>query len=222
MNSESGIIERVDRCKGGFDIGFNSGGFVMSSKYKVIPKVGDSICVYTHRGCTVRGVDLNGKTVYYKTDQQLEDDHKKWCEKYEREKQKKFKKNQKAMDKMYDELPPEFQQRIDTFRKNNPKFRTDYEHYELFCCQQAVLIANTLKTPEKVREWSESDNKWVLVPDLDKGHSGNTLDMATHLAYWYLQQPEAIARIHGSLSALVGSREYEEKNKRKKLSKNEK
>lgn len=133
-----------------------------------------------------------------------------------------MKQNEPKLNKMYDDLPPEFKERIDTFRKNNPKFRVDYEHYELFCCEQAVIIANALKTPEAVKEWAESSDRWELVPNLDHGHSGNTMGMATHLAYWYLQQPDAINRIAGALSPLVGSKEYEEKNKRTKLAKDEK
>jgi hypothetical protein len=219
--SDAGIIERVIEEEDGYDIGYNSGGFFFSKEHNVVPKVGDSICVYMYNGARIRGVDLNGKSVYYKTDQQLDDDHKKWCENYKKEQEEEFKKNEAKLDAMYDELPDLFKTRIDNFRKNNPKFRVEYEHYELFCCQQAVLIANTLKTPQAVRDFGETDDRWSLVPDLDKGHSGNTMGMATYLAYWYLTQPEAVNQIPGSLAPLVGSKEYEEKNKRKKLSKDE-
>jgi len=173
-------------------------------------------------------VGLPGSTYYkrefnlwcfYKSDEDLDNDHKKWVAEYHRKQEEDYKKYKDQYDEQYQSLPPEFKQRIDNFRKNNERFRYELEPYELFCCTQAVLIANTLKTTDKIREFSESTDRWNYVPDLDKGHSVNTLDAATQLAYWYLQQPDAITRIPGSLSPLVGSREYEEKNKRKKLSK---
>ena len=51
--------------------------------------------------------------------------------------------------------------------------------------------------------------------------SYNTFGMSAQMAYWYLNQPDVITRMHGSLAQLTGSKAYEEMNKRVKLKKDE-
>lgn len=58
----------------------------------------------------------------------------------------------------------------------------------------------------------------ILVPGLDDGHSGNTFGMSVYLAYWYLTKKDNVTKIQGALSPIVGSKEYEEKNKRISIS----
>ncbi len=60
--------------------------------------------------------------------------------------------------------------------------------YNRFCCEQGILIAESLKTKDKIIEfhkmnWNELKN---LVPGLDDGHSGNTFSSACKLAIAYL------------------------------------
>lgn len=219
--TEQRIITNVTSDDEGHDISLEGLCFWLDAKYNITPKKGDEVTLYTVQGSKVRGLDLNGQRVFYKTDDDLDREHKEMVAKLQKEKEERFKKEKTKLDKQYDKLPQCFKKRIDNFRKNNPKFRVDYENYELFCCSEAVLIAKTLKTPQKIKEFRESNNRWNLVPKLNKGHSGNTMVVSTGMAYWYLQQPEAIIKIAGALSPLVGSREYEEKNKRRKLKKNE-
>src|ERR1035437_1600043 len=64
-------------------------------------------------GYSVRGIEIDGHIMRYRTPEQAEEDHKKMCEKYDKDKMKAFKKNKKNMDKDYDNLPPIFKQRID-------------------------------------------------------------------------------------------------------------
>ena len=103
-----------------------------------------------------------------------------------------------------------FKARIDRFWRNNPDFRVEYENYEMFCCTQAVGIADAMKTPEgvqnfKTKQWDEQK---ALFPELSDGHSGNTFGCSVALAYWYLSQPENVTKAHGALSPLVGSEAY--------------
>jgi len=184
-------------------------------------KIGDELTIYEYGGSAIRGIDINGENLFFLWDTEIDAEHEEWCAQYQKEKEETFEREKTKYDKQYESLPQCFKDRIDKFRKDNPKFRVDYEAYELFCCTEAILIAETLKTPEGVKEWADSDDRWAKVPDLDHGHSGNTMGASTQMAYWYLQQPEAINRIVGALSPLVGSREYEEKNKRRKLKEHE-
>ena len=107
-------------------------------------------------------------------------------------------------------LPKCFQERIDKFRTNNDRFRIDYESYEVFCCEQAVVIANACKTPEEIQVFASKkwDEQLKQVPELSDGHSGNTFGASCHLAHWYLSNPENVIKMHGALSPLVGSDEY--------------
>jgi len=135
-----------------------------------------------------------------------------WLRKNEEEKQQKFKNGVAELDKQYNALPKCFQERIDKFRANNDRFRIDYEDYELFCCEQAVVIANSCKTPEIVQEFAKKgwDEQLLQVPELSDGHSGNTFGASCKLAYWYLSNPENVQKVNGALSPLVGSVEYGE------------
>lgn len=184
----------------------------MKASYGVIPKVGDELTVHTKGGSfgTIRGMDLNGKKIFWKTDEDLESERIEWLRKNEEDKQEKFKKQKKYLDASYDKLPKCFQDRIDKYRNNNPRFRVDYESYEMFCCEQAVEIAKACKTAEGVHEFQklEWDKQKKKVKKLSDGHSGNTFGASVHLAYWYLKQPENVVKMHGALAPLVGSGAY--------------
>lgn len=209
--TEKLIVESVIKSDGYFDITTKEGtGFSLDLKYNVEPKEGDSIEMETTNGSTIRGLKLNSVEVFYKTDEDLAREHKEWCENNKKRQLEEFEKEKDSLDAKYNALPKVFQERIDKFRTNNPNFRVEYESYEMFCCEQAVEIANALQTKEAIKEFADLDweQQKEKVPNLDGGHSGNTFGMSCRLAYWYLNNPEHVAEAHGSLSVLVGSEEY--------------
>ena len=62
------------------------------------------------------------------------------------------------------------------------------EGYNRYCCEQAIIIAESLRNKDKIVEfhkmgWGEQK---ALVPGLDDGHSGNTFGVACRLAIAYL------------------------------------
>jgi hypothetical protein len=161
-------------------------------------------------GYTVRGLFLDGRKVFYRTEAEENERHRKWCEEREREQKYDFEKNRVDIDRRVAALPEVFQRRLQKFRTNNPDFRWKFEGYELFCCEQAVLIAAAVGSADAVSAfhklpWTEQLAK---VPGLSDGHSGNTFGIACSLAMWYLTQPENVVRLHGALAPLVGSQEY--------------
>jgi hypothetical protein len=106
-------------------------------------------------------------------------------------------------------LPAIFQKRIRNFREANKNFRWDYESYEMFCCEEAIKIANCLKTEDKIITWAKLDwNEQVKQVPIDEGHSGNTFGCAVQLARLYVAQHQLIEKAHGALANLVGCKEY--------------
>ena len=219
MINEISKIKSVTKGDKYYSISLEDGkGFGLDAKYGYEPKVGDRIELFTINFSQIRGVAANGKFIFYKPDEQIKQKHKEWLDNHEKEKQEAFKKNKLKLDADYDALPKEFKARIDKFRKNNPRFRIDYEPYEMFCCKEAIKIATACKTPEAVREFKELDwDRQKEMIDIDDGHSGNTFGCATSLAYWYLKERVNVAKMHGSLSPLVGSKAFGDIPDRKKL-----
>lgn len=62
------------------------------------------------------------------------------------------------------------------------------ESYNRFCCEQGIIIAESLRNKDKIVEFHKMgwDEQKSLVPGLDDGHSGNTFGMACKLAITYL------------------------------------
>jgi len=210
-NIDDYVITKVTDSDDCYTIMSDSNGFVLYKKYNVVPKVGDTITLHCKGFAHIRGMDINGTKIFYKTDEQLEDHRKKELAKYEQRQLDEFEKSKSKLDSQYDSLLICFKQRIDKFRTNNPNFRVEYEAYELFCCMEAIKIANGCKTVENVTKFHKDsfiDEMKQLVPDMDDGHSGNTFGAACQLAVVYLQSPKQLRSVHGALAPLVGSAEY--------------
>ena len=97
-----------------------------------------------------------------------------------------------------------------------PDFHINYEAYEVFCCQQAVLFARICPTVTQLqvfKEMSWGDQVEQITDEKERaafqGHSGNTFYCAIGLARMYIESPEFILKAHGALAPLVGSAEYE-------------
>lgn len=120
MEKQDYIIKRVTEWKDFFDIETTeSTGFCIFKKYDVTPKVGDIVTLHTKRFSFIRGMDINGVSLFYKTDEQLEEDRLEWLRQDEERKQKEFDENKAKMDEQYNVLPDCFKKRIDRFRENN-------------------------------------------------------------------------------------------------------
>jgi hypothetical protein len=212
-NEEPAVITKVTRLRGMWHIETKGSGFAFDTKYtkgKGAPQVGDEIICHTVQGSTVRGVTLRGELLYYKTDEELEQDREKWKEEHQQKKLKEFNRNRLKLNKAYDALPPEFQRRISWFRAHNPDFRVEFEAYEMSCCTDAALIVETLGTAKQVEKFAKASHKkqHEMVPGLYDGHSGNSFGMAVSLARMYVANPLWVIAQHGALTPLVGCEEY--------------
>lgn len=196
---------------GGWTIGFDCMGFYVPPDSPIVPEVGMDARFYGKGlGYPVRGLTLNGVVVFYRTEEEQAEHHRRDVEESQRKQREEFEANRDELDTRFYALPQVFRDRITRFRYNNPDFRWKYERYELFSCEQAVVIAEALKTPDAIESFASKswDEQKRLVPGLDEGHSGNTFGMAVRLAWLYLANPEGVKRMHGALAPLVGSEEY--------------
>lgn len=178
----------------------------------VSPQPGDRIRLWGRGfGYAVRGIAINQHVLRYETEDEISARFKREGEKMDRKRREEFEAAGRAeLDAKYAALPPVFQRRLDKFRANNPEFRWKYEGYEMFCCEQAVAFATTLRSAEAIREFRELpyEEQRKRVPAMDDSHSGNTFGAACALAVWYLEQPENVVAAYGALAPLVGSKEY--------------
>jgi hypothetical protein len=177
-----------------------------------IPAAGETLRLYGRGiGYTVRGIVVGGRVYKYLTEEQERAQREIERREAGERREKEFADNLAETDRRIAALPELFRKRIEKFQiDGGVKFRVQFEPYELFCCEQAVVIANAFKTREEVIEFSKlawADQK-RRVPELAEGHSGNTFAFACLLAGFYLGQPDLVVKMHGSMTPLVGCDEF--------------
>lgn len=196
---------------GGWSLKFENGWcFGCPADSPVVPKPGMTARLYGKGiGYTVRGLFLDGRKVFYRTE--AEDRAKNEAEQVEADKALQYDLDRDKADRnrRWANLPGPFRERGQWFAGRTPHWRRDHETYELFVCEQAYLIAKTLKTPKAIREWYALPwGEQVAVVPVDGGHSGNTMGCAVHLAVLLLTQPDLVPKAHGALCPLVGCEGY--------------
>ena len=124
------------------------------------PKKGDSITLYL-TGSFIRGCDINGERIFLVSDEENEARRVYESMKQKRMDAERLEREKPRLDAEYQALPQVFKERIDRFRNNNPNFRASYESYEMFCCTEAVKIAENVKRLYESGEYAdEIDDFW--------------------------------------------------------------
>ena len=211
MQYEENVITDVKKYENGYDIELDDSAWhFLVDDVGIEPHIGDVARFYGEGfGRSVRGLLINNQTIFYRSVKEEKKHQENILKKMKFERKERFENDKVKLDNEYASLPPEFQRRIDRFRKGNPEFRIDYEAYEMSVCVDAVKIANTLKTKEKIEEFSNMkyEDQRQLV-DFSDGHSGNSFSFALLLAKLYVSKPELVEKYHGALTPLVGCKEY--------------
>jgi hypothetical protein len=154
-NETTTITKLVDE-DGSWEINCGMRGMWRSkAEFPVAPKVGDLITTYGGIGRPIKGIDLNGIPCWYKTQAEMDEEHRLWVEELHRKRLQEFEESKDKLDAQYAVLPKVFQRRIDKFRAANPEFRVDYEAYELFCCSEAVKFAERARNAVLSGEYDE-------------------------------------------------------------------
>lgn len=139
-------IEEVRVESSGYIVAKLDGGWLgigQKDGLPVMPEVGMIIRTYGRGlGYAVRGIDINGVEIRYQTPEQERQENERYLKDQYEKKRADFEANREKMDAAYEALPEIFRKRIEKFRSNNPEFRWEYEPYEMFCCEEAVKMAN--------------------------------------------------------------------------------
>ncbi len=163
-------------------------------------------------GYEVRGVFVNGEKLFYHTEAEAKVKRDQEVAQREKEQREQFEKARAGHDARITSLPPVLQRRLAGFQERNKDFRWRNEGYELFCCQEAVLIHEALHTDESIKKFGElpSDAQALRLPGLHYGeHSGNTFGFSVFLARLLARGDEDnIVQMHGALCPLVGCESY--------------
>lgn len=183
------------------------------------PQVGDRARYFGDGiGRPVRGIVCFPKqggmplVVRYRTADEEKAAHEQWCRDQEAKREQEFQEQRAERDRRIELLPEMFRKRMYKFQHDGGlAYRRDYESYELFTVEQAVVIAEALKTRDAIDAFRRLDS-WeaqkTAVPGIDDGHSGNTFGCACALASAYVTDPEFVVKMHGALTPLVGCDEF--------------
>jgi len=203
------VVASVDTTSFGMVDGFHLG---LGDHRPIEPKPGMPVRIYGKMFGTVRGLFIDGHEFFYRTPKEDEARHKEWVADKNAKDKTRYAEQKEDMDRRVQALPPALRTRIERFRANNPDFGWQFEGYELFCCEQAVAIADALPSAEAIHRFRDLDwdDQKKMVPGLDDGHSGNTFGCACVLAQSLLQSREREPAVHGALAPLVGSKAYGE------------
>lgn len=209
---ETNTIKSFTAETGGYSLTFDNGWSFWMPDAGFAPGVGQTAKLYGRgTGYQVRGLVVNDRVVFYRTEAEQEELNRKEQAAREDKKRSDYEAQSGEYDRRVNALPQPFKTRITEFRNWKPEtWKYDFEPYELFTCEQAVEIATALKTPEEISRFHKLDftEQKKIVLALSDDHSGNTFGAACLLARIYLTKPELIPSVHGALCPLVGCEDY--------------
>lgn len=207
---EEHVITGVRPSDGGWSIDMHGLGFFCPDR-GIEPRVGSIARLYGGGlGLPVRGLDIDGQEVYYRTPEEDREYHRQQIERWHQKEREDFERRRDEYRGRVAELPKLMRDRFARFERNNPDFAWRFGFYELSCCEDALKIANRLGSAEELQAFRDLpwEEQCRMVPDLYEGHSGNSFGFACRLAWLWLEHREWVPLEHGALAVLVGCEEY--------------
>lgn len=204
-------IAKVEEEENGWYVTFDDHWSLYLPNRGIVPRVGDTCRQYGKGiGYAVRGVDINGQEVYYRTPEEQKLKEQREREGWELTRRRAWEEKRDELELRWAALPEVFQHRRARFAGHNPDFWL-HEEYELFTCEEAHALALALGSTKAVEafhkmEWKAQKERLLTLSD---DHSGNTFWMATRLAYLFLDgDGGGVLTEHGALCPLMGCEEY--------------
>lgn len=211
---QEGKVEEVRAYpEGGWDVKWDGWNLLVPSELcQQAPTVGETIRCYGRGiGATVRGIAIDGRVYRYRTDAQEKQLHKDQVAEHDRKRAAAYESKRADFDAQVAALPEPFRLRIERFRDlGGNEWRYQFEPYELFSCEQAVVFAEACGTVDGLRAFHALpyEEQRRRAPKMSDGHSGNTFGQACALASCFLTNPETVPKMHGALCPLVGCDSY--------------
>lgn len=208
---KDGTIASVREGGDGYEVTLkDSWSLWVSPKPDPPPRVGDAIRLYTSRITCVRGIFINGKKIRYQTAEEYRAEELRRLAADKEERRITAEACREETDRRIAALPEPLRRRLAGFRTRKADFDSECMPYELMCCEQAVILADRLKTVESLAEFRSLpwEKQREAIPELDEDHSGNSFGFACRLAYHLLTDPENVVREHGAMCVLVGCKDY--------------
>lgn len=191
-------IEKVEPGDTGWAVTFDkSTGFIIPRLRDdgPIPNVGDRLLLWGEFGRTVRGAEINGRVVFYRTKVQEAERARRWREECERKRKADYERDRAELDRRMAQLPDIFRAELEQAIKRDPDFRWEGMGlaYYLFALEQAVVLADHFSDEAAIDAWNRinsADNdppydyraQTKVVPGWSGDHSGNTHDVAVGMA----------------------------------------
>ena len=157
-------------------------------------------------GFPVRGLAVGGRVAWYRTEAEEEAHRARLRAEWDEERRIRFEEQRSDLDAQFAALPAVFQERIAQFReRGGDQWRVDHESYEMFCCTEAVKIAEwCLTNGRTIGQFREMSHAEQVAAGLSDGHSGNTFGVACQLArLWPIRT--AVLDMPGALSPIAGA-----------------
>ena len=216
--ADTGTIERVTEREQGFQIDSTIGCFLLKETLESSPEIGMNVTVYRHNGSGIQGIDINGKSIFFKTGQELEEERREAIKQIEIRKAKEREEfyNQLAdphsdFNIRWNKLPKVYRQRISRFFRLGDGF-WDVAVYELYTCEAAVKIAYACKSQSRVvafmRSSPESEHLSVLGEDIYNYLSSHQFMFACALAHSYIKKAKSVRDRPGAMQMLTGKKTY--------------
>jgi hypothetical protein len=204
------VCERGD----GWEVGWRDGFwlYVTNELCKQPPARGEvARCYGKGFGYEVRGVVINGRVYRYKTEAEQEQERTDYLARRQREQAEALERERPERDQKIAALPEPLRQRIARFQRALGGWRAQHEPYEIFCCEEAAVIAAKLKTRAAIADFHRLpwEQQKEALPGLRYDqHSGNTFGFSCRLAALLCDRSDLVAQEHGALCPLVGCVDY--------------
>lgn len=206
---EHTITEVTPHGDSGWSILMNDGmGFSVPADSPIEPEIGMTARLYPGRtGLPVRGLDLNGIEVFYRTEEEERERHETWVAEQRAKRREELEATREDRDAKIATLPDPLRERMEGFHeRGGDEWRAEYEEYELSICVDAAKVAAALPDADAVRAFHEKgyEQQREIVPDTSDGHSGNSWGMVIRLAHLMHSNPSLVPKEHGGICPLVG------------------
>jgi predicted NAD-dependent protein-ADP-ribosyltransferase YbiA (DUF1768 family) len=191
-----------------YGIGYVGGGFGFSREYGVVPKVGDTLELNLANFSEVRGVRINGQTIFHTSDEDAAEKQRKETEQFN-QRQKQIATEEKAQNEAeIAALPPALQAWINRLRSKTENYWWESQPYDLFCAKEAHKLLQHFKTHEELSKFAALTHKeQVEAIGWSDEHSGHTFGQSVALARLMLTEPRYVKFFHSGMAAIISCKE---------------